>query len=171
MAQAETLKDLIKDWNGGIETCAEKVKQWNAELKAMHDDGKVSAETVMAMLEPLPKPIPEPTLQWCRDWKLRWGWAMLTRSADEGQFLPFDHPDMACARACFHRMFTTENVHETLVLNYDQVWRNCWATSRFRVCYKDRSRLGKRGCPHGPGPREDKKISQPKGARRAVTAT
>lgn len=131
---------------------------------------RMSAEAALAALEPTPQPIPKPNEQWCRDFRTRWGWSMLTRSAEDSSHLPYDHCDMESSREAFRRMVSS-GVDQRLILNFDQLWRNCWSTSHFRMSFKHRSQIGKRCHRSKVGARESKKITQVKGARRAMTAT
>ncbi|CAK9082770.1 unnamed protein product [Durusdinium trenchii] len=165
----ETIGSLVSDWNHALEETTSKVKAWNAELMSWFEQGQMSAEAVLAGFEPVPKLLQKPTSQWCRMWKRKWGWSTLTRSHEDGQSLGFDHPDMACSRVAFHSLFSDHQVDPRLVLNYDQLWRNAWSTSKFKVSYKHRLFAGATGEREAVEPRVSKKINQPKGARRSIT--
>lgn len=168
-SEEETIGSLVSDWNHALEETTSKVKAWNAELMSWFEQGQMSAEAVLAGFEPVPKLLQKPTSQWCRMWKRKWGWSTLTRSHEDGQSLGFDHPDMACSRVAFHSLFSDHQVDPRLVLNYDQLWRNAWSTSKFKVSYKHRLFAGATGEREAVEPRVSKKINQPKGARRSIT--
>ena len=60
-------------------------------------------------------------------------------------------------------------MHKFLILNYDQLWRNCWQMSRYKLCFKNRSGAGKRVRKVAAGMRADKKIHSVRGSRRSIT--
>eukprot|EP00438_Fugacium_kawagutii_P000587 Skav208510 [mRNA] locus=scaffold2509:35177:39569:- [translate_table: standard] len=120
-------------------------------------------------MEMKPATLTRPTISWCRHWKQRFGWTMITRGQDDSQWLAYDHPDMIASRASFQKLLVDEQIHTGLVLNYDQMWRTCWQTTRFKLAYKSRRYAGQMYGGERMGPRDDKKITSVKGARRSLT--
>ena len=108
---------------------------------------------------------------WVRSWKRMWGWAMLARSSDDASWLPFSHADMEMARIEVGQLMTKHSVHRFLILNFDQVWRNCWSLSKTPLCYKVRSLAGQRAKKAKVGSRIDKKLHSIRGARRSITVS
>ena len=145
------------------------VENYNKGIVDSYEKGLLSPQALMESLEPRPEAIAKPSPIWCRDFRANWGWSMLTRGSSDAQWLGFTHPDMESSRQQFAKML--ESCHPFLILNFDQVWRNSWSTSAFKMFHKSRTQTGKRGRPRAPGPREDKKVHHVKGARRAMTVS
>ena len=108
---------------------------------------------------------------WIRWWRQAFGWSLLTRGGDDQQWLPWDSPDMVRSRQETLELIQEKGVHPYLVLNYDQLWRQSWSTSKFKLHYKHRSGAGKRVAKRKAGAREDKKIHAVRGSRRSITVT
>lgn len=146
------------------------VEEWNASLKADFHNGKISAEAALKGYERIPAKLSYPSLSWVRWWKSAWGWSMLTRAGEESSWLPFSHPDMVQSREHTMSLINEKHVHPYLILNYDQLWRNCWQMSRHKLCYKSRHGTGRRVGKTAADMRTDKKLHSVKGSRRSVTA-
>lgn len=145
------------------------IAEHNREVKARYEANEISAQQVLSLVEPEPKPIKYPSESWIRIWKSCWGWAMLTRSADDSAWLPYSHTDMETARNEVNKLVSEHGCHPYLLLNYDQVWRNAWSLSKTPLCYKQRSGAGKRTKKARVGTRIDKKVHAIRGARRSLT--
>lgn len=172
-AEAKTLADLIDDWNRTLDERCEVVKAANAEVGRKYKEGLLLPEAAIEALQPLPERLQYPSESWVRWWKSSWGWSMLQRSADDQQYLPYGHQDMAMARKLVKDMFEVEDppVHRYLLLNYDQVWRSCYSNSKYKLCYKDRSGAGQRARKKAIPRRLDKKLHTVKGSRASLTAS
>jgi hypothetical protein len=145
------------------------VRDFNKDMVDSYEQGLLSPEALMESLEPLPQIVPRPSKTWCSEFRLNWGWSMLTRGSSDAQWLGFPHPDMQSSREQFAKML--DSVNPLLILNFDQVWRNSWSTSAFKMFYKPQENMGKRGRRRAPGPREDKKVHHVKGSRRPMTVS
>ena len=169
--KAETIRSLVDDWNSCLAFLVQKAEEWNKGLVESYERGEISPETLMASLEPEPKQVMHPTEAWCREFKLNFGWSMVTRGSDDAQWLGYCHPDMASARQAFQEMLQdpVAPVHPALVLNFDQLWRNSYNATKFKMFYKPRAFIGQRGRKKTPGRREDKKAHHVRGARRSMT--
>lgn len=163
------MRSLVDDWNSCLDHMVEKVKAWNATLLQKFTDGLVTPEHVMNGLEPIPQGLRYPSEHWCRDFKLNYGWSMLTRGSSEAQWLGYCHPDMQSSRDDFQEAM--KSCHGALCLNFDQVWRNSWNTSAFKMFHKSCDAIGIRGRRKTPGRREDKKVHHVKGSRKAMTVS
>ena len=147
------------------------VRQHNQDVRDRYESGELSAEATLASLEPIPAKLEHPSESWVRSWKRMWGWAMLARSSDDASWLPFSHADMEMARIEVGQLMTKHSVHRFLILNFDQVWRNCWSLSNTPLCYKVRSLAGQRAKKAKVGSRIDKKLHSIRGARRSITVS
>lgn len=161
----------MADWNENLSSQQEMIDAWNNDTMKQFERGEITAEAALCALHPAAKPLPRPSAQWCRDFKQRWGWSLLTRTNEDTVHLPYDHPDMSASRLSFSKLFTEDGVDHRLVLNYDQLWRNSWSCSKFKMRWKKRSHLGQRTRLQKVGPKESKKISEVKGARKSMTVT
>ncbi len=161
----------MDDWNANLSSQQERIDSWNNGVMKQFEEGVITAEAAVSALHPAAKPLPRPSSQWSRDFKQRWGWSLLTRTNEDTLHLPYHHPDMSSSRDSFSRLFTEEAVDHRLVLNYDQLWRNSWSCSKFKMCWKKRSQIGSRNPRQQVGPKESKKISEVKGARKSMTVT
>ena len=146
------------------------VQKWNDEIMRKFEKGDIHAAAAIEGYLPPPRPVEAPSLAWVRKWKSSWGWSMLTRSADESTWLPYNHVDMQQSRARTAQMIA-EGVHRFLILNYDQLWRNSWCMSKHKIAWKDRQAVGTRARKCPAGARQDKKIHAVRGSRRSMTAT
>ena len=169
--KAATLEDLIADWNKTIPNRRALAEEWNQQVHDDFSSGKLTAEATIAALEPLPRPLTNPSESWVRWWKSQWGWSNLTRSNDDTTWLPYWHQDMIEARNKVRELFEQGGVDPRLCLNFDQVWRNSWSVSRHKLCYKHRSKAGIKAKKTRHDPRFDKKVHSVKGARASITAT
>lgn len=133
--------------------------------------GLIHARSLEDALEPEPHKLKKPTRSWCQWFRRVWGWGMYTRSADAQQWLPYDHCDMQAARQNVVDMLDPAKggVHPGLILNYDQVWRNSYQCSHFKIAHKSRVNFGKRTKRTRPNPQFDKKAHTIKGARNSLT--
>eukprot|EP00438_Fugacium_kawagutii_P011439 Skav221333 [mRNA] locus=scaffold1234:42453:42959:+ [translate_table: standard] len=165
----QTIGKLVDEWNESIQENIMKVNQWNDSLIARYNNQEITAEAVLAGWEVKPAVLSRPSISWCRHWKQRFGWTMITRGQDDSQWLAWDHPDMIASRASFQKLLADEQINTGLVLNYDQMWRTCWQTTRYKLAYKSRRYAGQMGGKQRMGPRDDKKITSVKGARRSLT--
>lgn len=147
------------------------MEEWNKEIEAKYSAGDLLPEATLAALEPEPKKIMQPTDAWVRWWRAAFGWSMLTRSDNEGSWLPYGHADMEAARRGVAELFSVKKVHPFLCLNVDQLWRNAWCLRGHKLCFKDRAAAGVRAKRTKVGPRQDKKVHSVKGARSSITAT
>ena len=170
-SQALTINSLIDDWNAAIPAMAKLVQDHNDEIHSQYERGEISAEAALAAKETVPKALSHPTESWVRAWKRSWGWAMLARSSDDSSWLPYSHADMELARSEVHKLVSQHGVHPYLILNYDQVWRNCWSLSKTPLCYKSRAMAGQRAKKAKLGSRIDKKLHSIRGARRSITVS
>ena len=169
----KTIGEMVAEWNENLPSHVARVESWNAELIQQFRDGQLSADAVIEGLEEPPEPLKPPSLMWCHHWRERYGWSMVTRGQDDAAWLSFDHPDMQASRDAVQHLIQHEKVNENLILNYDQLWRTCWATSRYKLAFKDRRLIGKQSKNRKArvGPREDKKLTSVKGARRSLTVS
>ena len=133
------MTDLVADWNSSLDSTKQMVEEWNAKLVQEYRENKLSPQALMAAVEPLPKMLDAPSIGWSRNWRSNWGWSSLTRASEEGVWLSYDHPDMSASRKAFQDMIQNDHVHPGLILNFDQMWRNSWATSKFKLFMKPRS--------------------------------
>jgi len=148
-----------------------RVREHNQEVIQKYRNGSLHSSAVNGSFEPEPKRLKTPSQSWARYWRSQWGWSMLTRGSNDQEWLPFGHPDMANARQMTKELFTKHGVHPGLVLNFDQLWRACWCTSRYKLAYKPRQYGGIKTQKKKAGPRYDKKIHTVKGSRRSMTAS
>ena len=110
---------------------------------ATRAQGELHAAAVQGAFQPLPRKLKVPSQSWARFWRSKWGWSMLTRGSNEQEWLGYNHPDMKLSREAFQEMIGS-GVHPGLILNFDQLWRACWATSKYKLAYKARSNAGVR---------------------------
>lgn len=167
--KSTTINSLIDDWNSTYDDKLKMVQEHNASIEQDFNAGKLSAAEVCEMFEQPPKRLTYPSSSWCRWWRSRWGWALLSRSSDDQLWLPYSHCDMEMARSKIQGLITTHQVHPCLVLNYDQLWRNAFSLGNTPLCYKGRAGAGQRVPKTSGGARMDKKIHSVKGARRSIT--
>ena len=165
------MSDLVKDWNATLGERKESIQAWNSELSAKYKRGEIGCEALATGLQVEPEQVPKPTPKWASSWRKRWGWSMLTRGSNDSTWLPWDRPDMMAARKALSDQIQEESIHPGLILNYDQVWRACWSTSKYKLAYKDRSQMGKQPTRRKHGPRLDKKVHAIKGSRRSMTVS
>lgn len=163
------MKELIDMWNANLESTQKMVKEWNDKIIQQFQAGELLPEACLAALEMVPETIPYPSRAWAQWFKATWGWSYITRQNNESQYLGYDHPDMLAARQRVEELHTVHQVHKGLILNFDQLWRNCFATGRYRMCYKDRAMKGVRTKRKRMGPRVDKKVHTVRGARKSLT--
>lgn len=164
-----TIGKLVEEWNASIQDNIARVDEWNESLVTKYKAEEITADAVLAGWDVKPTLLNPPSMSWCRHWKQRFGWTMITRGQDDTQWLAWDHPDMVASRASFQKLLVDEKINTGLVLNYDQMWRTCWQTTRYKLAYKSRKYAGEMGRKQIMGPRDDKKITSVKGARRSVT--
>jgi hypothetical protein len=165
------MSSLIDDWNAALRDMVKLVDDHNAAVKERYEKGEISSEAAMASLEPRPEPIQHPTESWVRAWKRNWGWAMLGRSSDDSSWLPYHHSDMEVARTEVKKLVSEHGCHKWLLLNFDQIWRNCWSLSKTPLFYKSREQAGQRAKKAKVGARIDKKLHSIRGARRSITVS
>lgn len=165
------MNSLIDDWNAALPDMVKLVDDHNAAVKERYEKGEISSEAAMASLEPRPAPIPHPTESWVRAWKRNWGWAMLGRASDDSSWLPYHHSDMEVARTEVKKLVSEHGCHKWLLLNFDQIWRNCWSVSKSPLCYKSREQAGQRARKVKVGARIDKKLHTIRGSRRSITVS
>lgn len=170
LLQVETAKSLIDDWNDGLEEMVKLTEAHNEDFGNQYREGHIHPETLLDGLLPLPSKVKHPTESWARWWKSAWGWSVLSRSADEGStWLPYSHHDMVQSREEFSKLMSEQQVNPLLILNYDQVWRNCFSIGRTPLMYKEREKGGDRAEKTRVGPKADKKMHAIRGARRSIT--
>lgn len=169
-AQVATAADLVKDWNNALEANREIIKEANLALKKKLEDKEISPTAFIAAYQPEPQLVKEPRLPWGR-WFLReYGWSLLSRCSDSQAWLPFNHPEMVQARATVRALFEEKGVHPCCLLNFDQLWRQCWSYSG-KLLMKERNHMGKRTKRSKCHKRADKKLHTVKGNRRSMTVT
>ena len=159
---------MVDDWNKSLEENISRVRQYNESVVERYKAGELHAEAVQGAFLPLPKKLKVPSQSWARYWRSKWGWSMLTRGSNEQEWLGYNHPDMKLSRDSFQEMIES-GCHPGLILNFDQLWRACWATSKFKLAYKPRGLAGERSSKQKAGPRLDKKVHSVKGSRRSMT--
>ena len=168
--KAQTIAGLISDWNESAESSAKEVEAYNANVLNQYKEGSIHPKALEAAFEPMPQKLKQPSRSWCQWWRMAWGWSMLTRSADSQQWLPYEHADLQATRDHVADLLAT-GTHGGLVLNWDQIWRNSYDVSKFKVAYKTRANVGKRTRRTRPNPQFDKKSHAIKGARKSMTDT
>ncbi|CAK9092325.1 Uncharacterized protein (Fragment) [Durusdinium trenchii] len=166
---AETAASLISDWNSSLPDRAAMVQSFNEDLETKYKNGEMHAEAVVEAYHPLPREIAVPSMAWIRQWKASWGWSMLTRGSDDASYLPYNHVDMQMSRQRTLDLIHKKGVHKFLLLNFDQVWRNNWNMAKFKLAFKDRVNIGRKGNKAQIGPREDKKLHHIRGSRQSMT--
>ena len=55
------------------------MRDFNKDMVDSYEQGLLSPEALMESLEPLPQIVPRPSKTWCSEFRLNWGWSMLTR--------------------------------------------------------------------------------------------
>lgn len=143
--KAETAASLISDWNSSLPDRAAMVQSFNEDLETKYKNGEMHAEAVVEAYHPLPREIAVPSMAWIRQWKASWGWSMLTRGSDDASYLPYNHVDMQMSRQRTLDLIHKKGVHKFLLLNFDQVWRNNWNMAKFKLAFKDRVNIGRKG--------------------------
>eukprot|EP00435_Cladocopium_sp_Y103_P033811 s1426_g8.t1 len=149
----KTIMSLIDDWNRSLEMRAAQVKEYNAKILESYEQGGIHPRALQSALVPTPTKIAPPDSNWCQWWRRAWGWSMLTRSNDAQAWLSYDSADMRAAREAVADLTEKMGVHKGLVLNFDQLWRNSYSTSRFKVAFKARKNVGTRSKKTRPDPR------------------
>ena len=162
------MDSLVHDWNDGMEEAIQAVRKQNEELKAKYDRKEISAEGVAKGLLEEPTKLKPPGLRWCRQFRDRFGWSLLTRSVEQAS-LPWDHPDMEWSRNQFQMMLAS-GVHPHLVLNFDQVWRSAFNWTG-KMLWKPREKLGQVGKRMKSPQRLEKKLHSVRGFRKSLTAS
>eukprot|EP00438_Fugacium_kawagutii_P030172 Skav221646 [mRNA] locus=scaffold1174:172793:177119:+ [translate_table: standard] len=115
-----TAASLVNDWNANLEAAIAEVNAHNADLIERYQAGNLHPNALEAGLEPMPKRLKAPSRSWGQWFRQTWGWSMLTRSNDSQAYLPYNHPDMECARVAVKALVSEQNVNGALILNYDQ---------------------------------------------------
>ena len=167
--EEETFAALITDWNESLEGTIAAVKRFNQEIMEKYKAQEISGEAMLAAIEPEPQKVLYPSKSWIYWWRVAWGWSLLTKSPEDQAFLEYHHPDMDAARQAISGLITSEGCHPAMLLNYDQIWRNSYQVSKFKMLFKTKENFGVRTkrtkVPH----RESKKCHAVKGARRSMT--
>ncbi|CAK9114704.1 Uncharacterized protein (Fragment), partial [Durusdinium trenchii] len=158
---------MIREWNSCQKEAQELVERQNQELVDRHERGELTAAALAAGLQDVPETLAIPSKQWCRKFRINFGWSLLSRGGDTQAYLPYAHPDMQASRD--HMAATlADGVHGALVLNFDQVWR-CAFQFNGRLFYKPREAVGER-CSIKKAPHHvDKKLHYIKGCRKSLT--
>ena len=167
--QEETFAALIEDWNDSIESTIDAVKRFNEDVINKFKAKEISGEAMLAAIEPEPKKVLLPSKTWIYWWRIAWGWSLLTKSPEDQAYLEYQHPDMDAARQAISALITSEGCHGAMLLNYDQIWRNSYQVSKFKMLFKQRANFGGRTKRTKASGRESKKCHSVKGARRSMT--
>ena len=167
--QEETFATLIADWNDSIEDTIAAVKLFNEDIIKKFKAKEISGEALLAAIEPEPKKVALPSKTWIYWWRMTWGWGLLTKSPEDQAFLEYQHPDMDTARAAISGLMTSDKCHPAMLLNYDQIWRNSYQVSKFKMLFKQKEVIGARSKRTKASGRESKKCHAVKGARRSMT--
>ena len=160
----------MNDWNAGLEGRIAAVEQYNKEILEKYKAGEVHPWALEASLEKKPEKVKLPCRTWFQWWRKEWGWSMLVRSSDQQAWLDYSSADMIAARDAVNKL-PEEGVHPGLILNFDQLWRNSYSTTRFKMAFKERKHVGKRAQRTKPNPKFSKKCHAVKGSRKSLTAT
>ena len=133
VSKAQTIAGLISDWNESVESSIKEVEAYNRGILKQYEEGSIHPKALaFPALERMPQKLKQPCRSWCQWWRTAWGWSMLTRSADSQQWLPYDHCDLSATRDHVADLLAT-GTHPGLVLNYDQIWRNSYDVSKFKL--------------------------------------
>lgn len=128
-----------KDWIVSMKKCIQvnnkraameidKAKAINADVLNKYLAGEMSFDEASATKVQVPTiAMGKPTHQWARRCRAPQGWKRRALSPT-GKFLAFNHPKMKLFRALFKLRMAEHRVHERLVLNFDQVYKE-----RYRV--------------------------------------
>ena len=168
--QVATTTSLVQDWNEALEVNKAIVKEHQTSLKRQWDAGEISDEVLLASWEPMPQKLSPPNERWGQWFLKAYGWSLLSRAPDSQAWLPYHHTEMVNARKAVQNLFQEGGVHPCCLLNYDQVWRNCWSFSG-KLLMKERRQAGRRSKKRKVAKRADKKLFAVKGNRRSLTAT
>ena len=167
--QAKTIQSLVEDWNSNLEKRKEVAFEHNADLVKQVEAGELTATAAVKGLMEVPEFLPPPPESWCKWFRKKSGWSLLSRSMENAQWLPCDHPDMVASRQFVQDMLADGEVHPALILNVDQVWRRAH-DNRFRFMYKEREKIGLYRKRVKVKRTVDKKAHFIGGSRRSVTA-
>ena len=165
--QAVTMQAVVRDWNKSVEVTQALVKEANAKLLDDVRSQNLDPETLLRAWVPVPKPLAAPSVHWARWFLKSWGWSIFSKASDAQGWLPFDHCDMQATRQRMQDMLESGQIHGAMCLNFDQLWRSCWAFGGKLYTNVDQKR--EKGTSVATPKKHDKKLHTIKGARRGIT--
>lgn len=162
------MQAVVRDWNKSVESTRARVEAANAKLLDDVRSQKLDPETLLRAWLPVPRPLAAPSVHWARWFLKGWGWSIFSKASDSQGWLPYDHCDMEATRQRMRDMLVSGQCHGAMVLNFDQLWRSCWAFGG-KLLYKSRSKKGEKHQRCRAPKKHDKKLHTVKGARRGIT--